>query len=134
MTAGEALQHIAQVARRKPVYAIYVLDPADHRLVHVISLREVVVSDRATRVMDLGNHRGIVKVAPVTDREEVARLLSKYNLLAMPVVDEHDHLLGTIIVDDVIDALVKEQTEDLHKLGGLEALDEPYTQTSQDSL
>jgi magnesium transporter len=127
-TVGEALSHIAQVGRRKPVYAIYVLDPDDHRLVHVVSLRELVVADRTARVMDTGEHRGLLKVAPMTDQEGVARLLSKYNLLAVPVVDEHGHLLGTITVDDVIDAVVREQTEDLHKLGGLEALDEPYTQ------
>lgn len=127
-TVGEALSHIAQVGRRKPVYAIYVLDPDDHRLVHVVSLRDLVVTDRTVRVMDIGEHRRILKVMPMTDQEEVARLLSKYNLLAVPVVDEHGHLLGTITVDDVIDAVVREQTEDLHKLGGLEALDEPYTQ------
>jgi magnesium transporter len=125
---GEAMSHIAQVGRRKPVYAIYVLDPDDRRLVHVVSLRELVVTDRSARVMDIGEHRRLLKVTPMTDQEDVARLLSKYNLLAVPVVDEHDHLLGTITVDDVIDAVVREQTEDLHKLGGLEALDEPYTQ------
>ena len=127
-TVGEALSHIAHVGRRKPVYAIYVLDAEDRRLVHVVSLRELVVTDRAARVMDVGDHRGLLKVTPLTDREDATRLLSKYNLLAVPVVDDHDHLLGTITVDDVIDAVVKEQTEDLHKLGGLEALDEPYTQ------
>lgn len=127
-TVGEVLSHIAQVGRRKPVYAIYVLDPDDRRLVHVVSLREVVVADRAARVMDIGEHRRLLTVTAMTDQEDVARLLSKYNLLAVPVVDEHGHLLGTITVDDVIDAVVREQTEDLHKLGGLEALDEPYTQ------
>jgi magnesium transporter len=127
-TVGEALSHIAHVGRRKPVYAIYVLDAEDRRLVHVVSLRELVVTDRAARVMDVGDHRGLLKVTPLTDREDATRLLSKYNLLAVPVVDDHDHLLGTITVDDIIDAVVKEQTEDLHKLGGLEALDEPYTQ------
>jgi magnesium transporter len=127
-TVGEALSHIAQVGRRKPVYAIYVLNPDDRRLVHVVSLRDLVLTDRAVPAMNIGEQRRIVKVMPMTDQEEVARLLSKYNLLAVPVVDEHGHLLGTITVDDVIDAVVKEQTEDLHKLGGLEALDEPYTQ------
>jgi magnesium transporter len=127
-TVGETLSHIAQVGRRKPAYAIYVLDPNDHHLIHVVSLRELVVANPTTGIMDIGEQRGILKVTPTTDREEVARLLSKYNLLAVPVVDEHGHLLGTITVDDVIDAVVKEQTEDLHKLGGLEALDEPYTQ------
>ncbi len=127
-TVGETLSHIAQVGRRKPVYAIYVLDPDDRHLVHVVSLRELVVADRAARVMEIGEHRRLLKVTPMADQEDVARLLSKYNLLAVPVVDEHGHLLGTITVDDVIDAVVKEQTEDLHKMGGLEALDEPYTQ------
>jgi magnesium transporter len=127
-TVGETLSHIAQVGRRKPVYAIYVLDPDDRRLGHVVSLRELVVADRAARVMDIGEHRRLLKVTPMADQEDVARLLSKYNLLAVPVVDEHGHLLGTITVDDVIDAVVREQTEDLHKMGGLEALDEPYTQ------
>jgi len=127
-TVGEALSHIAQVGRRKPVYAVYVLDPDDRRLVHVVSLRELVVTDRSARVMDIGEHRRLLKVTPMTDQEDAARLLSKYNLLAVPVVDEHGHLLGTITVDDVIDAVVKEQTEDLHKMGGLEALDEPYSQ------
>jgi hypothetical protein len=56
-TAGEALSHIAKVGRRKPVYAIYVLDLDDHRLVHVVSLRELVVADRTTRVMDIGEHQ-----------------------------------------------------------------------------
>ena len=87
-TVGEALSHIAQVGRRKPVYAVYVLDPDDRRLVHVVSLRELVVTDRSARVMDIGEHRRLLKVTPMTDQEDVARLLSKYNLLAVPVVDE----------------------------------------------
>ena len=127
-TAGEALAHIAQVGRRKPVYAIYVLDADDRRLLHVVSLRELVVADRATPVVDVGERRTLLSVTPMTDREDVARLLSKYNLLAVPVVDDAGHVLGTITVDNVIDTLVKEQTEDVHKLGGLAALDEPYMQ------
>src|SRR2546423_10973345 len=64
----------------------------------------------------------------MTDREEVARLISKYNMLAVPVVDEGNHVLGIVTVDDVIDAIVREQTEDVQKFGGMEALDAPYTQ------
>jgi len=60
------------------------------------------------------------------DREDVARLISKYDLLAVPVVDDGGHMLGIVTVDDVIDAIVKEQTEDAQKFGGMEALDEPY--------
>ena len=65
---------------------------------------------------------------PLADREDVARLISKYNLLAVPVVDDDNHVLGIVTVDDVIDAIVREQTEDVQKFGGMEALDEPYTE------
>jgi magnesium transporter len=67
----------------------------------------------------------LITVAPLTDREDVARLISKYDLLAVPVVD-HDRVVGIVTVDDIIDAIVQETTEDLQKLGGLEALNAPY--------
>jgi len=114
-------------AAPRPVYAVYVIDPAEDRLVHVVSLRELVIAAPAARVIDVGTRRRVLSVTPLADREAVARLLAKYNLLAVPVVDNGGRLLGTITVDDVIDALVKEQTEDVHRFGGLEALDEPYT-------
>ena len=65
-------------------------------------------------------------MSPTTDREEVARLISKYDLLAIPVVDDAGHVIGIVTVDDVIDAIVEEDTEDVQKFGGMEALDEPY--------
>jgi magnesium transporter len=94
----------------------------------VVSLRELVMADPAARVADIGSARTPLTVAPAMDREEVARLISKYNLLAMPVVDPTLNILGIVTVDDVIDALVMEETEDVQKLGGMEALDEPYTE------
>ena len=130
-TAERTLAHVRQVGGRKEtVYAIYVTDPATRALVHVVSLRELVMTDPATPVRDVGASRTPLTVWPQTDREEVARLISKYNLLAMPVVDEEQHILGIVTVDDVIDALVKEETEDVQKFGGMEALDEPYTEIS----
>ena len=94
---------------------------------HVVSLRELMLADRAHPVAEVGDRRTPISVPPLTDREEVARLISKYNLLAVPVVDEGGHVLGIVTVDDVIDAIVREQTEDVQKFGGMEALDEPYT-------
>jgi len=130
-TAQQTLDYISQVGRAKEtVYAIYVLDPEDRRLVHVVSLRELMVADRATLVVDVGDRRKPITVAPATDREEVARVISKYNLLAVPVVDEGGHVMGIVTVDDVIDAIVRETTEDVQKFGGMEALDEPYTEIS----
>jgi magnesium transporter len=130
-TAQQTLDYISQVGRAKEtVYAIYVLDPADRRLVHVVSLRELMVADRAAFVVDVGDRRTPITVAPTTDREDVARTISKYNMLAAPVVDEGGHVLGIVTVDDVIDAIVRETTEDVQKFGGMEALDEPYTEIS----
>jgi magnesium transporter len=112
---------------RRPVYAVYVLDPADRRLVHTVTLRELVLADPTRTLLEIGDHHPPVTVNAWTDREEAARLIAKYDLLAVPVIDEGGHVLGIVTVDDVIDAMVKEQTEDVHKLGGVQELDEPYT-------
>ena len=128
-TVQQALDYIAQVGRTKEtIYAIYCLDPDTHALAHVVSLRDLVVApDRAQPVAITGTRRRApLTVTPATDREDVARLISKYNVLAVPVIDEDHHLLGIVTVDDVIDALVREQTDDVQKFGGMEALDEPY--------
>jgi magnesium transporter len=130
-TVEETLQIIHRVGGAKEtVYAIYVVDEKDKRLRHVVSLRELVMSDRALRVTEIGTQRKILSVTPYMDREEVARLISKYDLLAIPVVDREHRILGIVTVDDVIDALVAETTEDVQKFGGMEALDEPYMEIS----
>jgi magnesium transporter len=129
-TVDQALRHISEVGRTKEtVYAVYVLD-ADARLVHVVSLRELMVAERAAVVTAIGNRRKPLTSTPLADREEVARTISKYNLLAIPVVDDDNHVLGIVTVDDVIDAIVREQTEDVQKFGGMEAIDEPYMDIS----
>jgi magnesium transporter len=126
-TVEQALQFVSEVARsRETVYVIYVIDPATKALVRVVSLRELLVSPREARVMKIGRSRSPLTVKPDADREDVARIISKYNLLAVPVVDDANRVLGIVTVDDVIDALVKEQTEDVQKFGGMEALDAPY--------
>ena len=113
-------------AGKEAIYTICLLDPESKRLVQVISLRRLVTSDPKATVLSIARlHRPIV-VSPLTDREEVARLLSKYDLLAVPVVAEDGHVLGIVTVDDVIDAIIAEGTEDVQKFGGSEALDGPY--------
>jgi magnesium transporter len=107
-----------------------VVAPEDGRLRHVVSLRELVLSDRTRRVTDVGTRRQLLTVGPYTDREDVAPLISKYDLLAVPVVDNNQRILGIVTVDDVIDAPVAETTEDVQKFGGMEALDEPYMEIS----
>ena len=128
----QTLDHVAAVGRTKEtIYAIYCVEPETQALVHVVSLRDLMVAPTA-RCASARSARGArrSRVRPRTDREDVARLISKYNLLAVPVVDEDRHVLGIVTVDDVIDAIVREQTEDVQKFGGMEALDEPYTEIS----
>jgi len=81
-------------------------------------------------VETIGDGRKPVTVSPLVDREDVARLISKYNLLAIPVVDDGGHILGIVTVDDVIDAMISEQTEDVQKMGGMAAMEESYMETS----
>jgi magnesium transporter len=128
-TVEQALQHIREVGGAKEtIYALYVLDPTSHRLLRAISLRQLILSDRATPVIDVGSPRRPITVSPFADREDVARLISKYDLLAVPVIDDEGRVLGIVTVDDVIDAIVQESTEDVQKFGGMEALDQPYMQ------
>ena len=130
-TVDQVKRHISEVGEAKEtVYAIYVLNPKDQRLETVVSLREVMLANPAHRVITVADSRRPVTVGPLTDREDVARLISKYNLLAIPVVDDANHVLGIVTVDDVIDALISEQTEDVQKFGGMAATDEPYMQIS----
>jgi magnesium transporter len=130
-TVEQALQHIREVGgARETVYALYVLDPDSRQLLRAISLRQLILSDHATAVIDVGPPRRPITVSPLTDREEVARLISKYDLLAVPVLDDNGRVLGIVTVDDVIDAIVQENTEDVQKFGGMEALDQPYMQIS----
>ena len=112
---------------RRPVYAVYVLDPVDRRLVHTVTLRELVLADPTRTLLEIGDRHPPVTVNAGTDREEAARLIAKYDLLAVPVIDEGGHVLGIVTVDDVIHVMIKEQTEDVHKLGGVQELDQPYT-------
>jgi magnesium transporter len=126
-TVEQTLTHIRDAGRsRETVYTVCLLDPATRRLVRVSGLWRLVTGDPKTDVFSVAWPYDPISVSPLTDREEVARLLSKYNLLAVPVVTDDGQVLGIVTVDDVIDAIIAEGTEDVQKLGGLQALDEPY--------
>ena len=124
---ARALSLISEVGGRKEtVYAIYIVDPGTQELVHVVSLRELLTAQRDDNILEVGKRRPPLTVTADIDREEAARLISKYNLLSIPVVDDQRRMLGIVTVDDVIDALVEESTEDVQRFGGMEALDAPY--------
>jgi magnesium transporter len=124
-----ALEHvraIARVGRKEAMYSIYATD-AHGRLAGVFSLRELLAALPGATIGDIAWEE-VVSIHPNADREEVARMIANYDLVALPVVSESGHVMGVVTVDDVIDVIQKEQTEDVQKFGGMEALDMPYTQ------
>ncbi|MGI8497476.1 MAG: magnesium transporter [Gemmatimonadaceae bacterium] len=129
ITVDDALgvvRAMARSGRNEAMHNIYVTD-TEGRLQGVLSLRELLAAPEGTRVSEVA-WTDVVAVSPTTDREEVQRIISKYDLVSVPVVDETNRVRGVVTVDDVIDAMQEEQTEDVQKLGGMAALDEPYTQ------
>ena len=122
-----AVRRIARSERREAMNAVYTTD-ADGHLMGVMSLRELLAAPEGSRVADIAWEE-VVSVPASADRELVAKLTREYDLVAIPVVDEHDRIQGVVTVDDVIDALVEEHTEDAQKFGGMEAITEPYRQT-----
>lgn len=128
-TAGQTLQHIRQVERtRETVYAIYVLDQQTKRLVRAVSLRRLIAADPDAPIMSAARMLAPISVSPLTDQEEVGRLFRKHDLLAVPVLDNVGHMLGIVTVDDVIDAILEEGSEDVQKFGGMTAIERPYLQ------
>ena len=128
-TVEEALRKVRVIARsgkREAIYAIYTTDEQG-QLAGVLSLRELLAAPEGARLADIA-WTEVQSVSPHADREEVARVIANYDLVVVPVVSESNHVMGVITVDDVIDAIQEEQTEDVQKFGGMEALDEPYMQ------
>jgi len=125
-TVGQTLDYIRHVeSSRETVYAIYVLDSLSKKLVKTITLRRLITGDPKAPVLSVARPGRLITATPLMDREDVARLISKYDLLAVPVVD-HGRVIGIVTVDDVIDAIVQESTEDVQKFGGMAAINEPY--------
>ncbi|HEY3119772.1 MAG TPA: magnesium transporter [Vicinamibacteria bacterium] len=128
MIVGQALQHIRTVAREKEsIYACYVLEPGTGRLLGSVSLRDLVMADVNQPVTEV-MRRKPVTVEALEDQESVAQKIAKYNLLAIPVLEKDGSVVGFVTVDDVIDVLIEEGTEDILKLAAVEpgALDRPY--------
>ncbi|MBA3579679.1 MAG: magnesium transporter [Gemmatimonadaceae bacterium] len=121
-----SVRRIARAGRREAMHAIYTTD--EHgRLKGVLSLRELLAAGEGAKIAEIAWEE-VVSVAASADREEVVQLTSNYDLIALPVVDEAGGILGVVTVDDAMDAMVEEHTEDVQKFGGMEALDEPYLQ------
>jgi len=128
MTVEEVLEFLRRAAPdAETIYYIYVVDDAN-RLIGVLSLRDLIVADPATRVKEIMNEN-VVFVTTETDQEEVARLMADYDFTVLPVVDEDQRLVGIVTVDDVIDVLEEEATEDIYRLGAVEAPELVYSRS-----
>ena len=124
--ALRAVRSMASAGRREAMYTIYTVSAAG-RLRGVLSLRELLAAPEGAIIGELA-WSDVVSVLPDTPQEEVSQVTSNYDLVALPVVDREKRMLGVVTVDDVIDVIQEEQTEDAQKFGGMEALEEPYMQ------
>ena len=128
MTASDALQAVRQwKPESETAYYLYVVD-AQKKLVGVVSLLQLIVADPLTLLKDILDP-DVISVPAGTDQEEVAHLIAHYDLLSLPVVDENRVLLGVITIDDVMDVIEDEATEDIQRMGGAQPLDQPYLST-----
>ncbi|KJH70460.1 magnesium transporter [Aliterella atlantica] len=123
LTVGEALSKIRLSDRDKEViYYAYVTDD-NRKLVSVVSLRQLLFTIPDTYIGDIASDR-VLKARTEMPQEEVAQLMKRYDLIALPVVDREDRLVGIVTIDDVIDILEEEATEDIQKLAGVSGGDE----------
>jgi len=129
MTADEAIRYVRRQAQEhlETIYYVYVLDP-QQRLLGVVSFRELLLAPPGKSVGEI-METDVITVPEELDQEEVARLIAQHDILAVPVVDAAGHVKGIVTVDDVVDVVETEATEDIQKIGGTLALDAPYLQT-----
>jgi magnesium transporter len=126
VTVDEAISYLRRQAHRRleTIYSIYVLDE-QQRLCGVVSLRELFIADPNQPVRDM-MHTDVVSVRDDQDQEVVSRLFAQHDLNAIPVVDAENRVKGVVTIDDIVDVVEEEATEDIQKVGGMEALGEPY--------
>ena len=129
MNVSQALSKIREtIEDTENVYTCYVISK-DRKLEGVISLKELITSDDDVILENLMN-RNFVSVHTNDDQEEVAEIIKKYDLIVLPVTDVEGRLLGIITIDDVMDVVEQEATEDFHRMAGISPVEESYLKTS----
>lgn len=134
MTVEEAIRYLRAQSKShiETIYYAYVLDKGQ-MLLGVISLRELFLA-KAQSTIEENMNTELVTILQDEDQESISKTFSNHNYLAIPVVDENNVMKGIITVDDVVDVIAEEATEDIHKIGGMEALGEPYLDISLPSM
>ena len=131
LTVSEALTELGrQASELETIYYLYVVDDTDH-LRGVVSTKQLVKSIvQPSKTLGQLMEEDIVKVDALDDQEKVAQIVAKYDLLAIPVVNTQNRMLGIITHDDIIDVFIEEATEDVQRIGAVDPLDETYLKTS----
>jgi len=128
-TAAQTLDYIRKVERtRETIYAIYVCDPVKRTLLRAVTLRRLITADPDANIMTVARDHAPITAHAMMDREDVARLITRHDLLAIPVVNRSNQVLGIVTVDDIVDAIIAEGTEDVQRFGGVTALEDSYLQ------
>jgi magnesium transporter len=130
LSVDEAISYLRLQARERleTIYYVYVLDPEQH-LLGVVSFRELFAAAPTKTVREI-MHTDVVTVPVEMDQEAVSRVFAEHDLLAIPVVDAERRVKGIVTVDDIVDVVQEEATEDIQKFGGMAALDAPYLDVS----
>jgi magnesium transporter len=129
LTVADVIELIRKGASEaETIYSVYVVTKT-HRLLGVVSLRDLLLSASTAKLADVMTEN-VFAVSPETDQEEVARTMAKYDFNALPVLGADRKLLGVITVDDVMDVLTQESSEDMQRLAGVEPIEDGYFQTS----
>lgn len=128
-TIAESLKRIRDIgANSETLDAVYVTD-LDGVLLDDLRIGQLLIADPEKKISDIMD-RNFVSLKVEQDQEEAVKMFSKYHRVALPVIDQHKVLLGIVTVDDMLHISKEEDTEDIHKIGAVEALDEPYLQIS----
>ncbi len=129
LTVAQAAEVIKQAAPKKEtIYCTYVTD-RDNKLIGFVSLKNIFLSAPDELIKKIMN-RKLIKVNAFQDQEELAKIVRKYNLLALPVIDKDKTLVGIITVDDILDVVKEENTEDFYKMAAMLAPEDAYFETS----
>jgi len=134
LSVDECLKMVRRLAvDHELIYTIYVADEESGMLMGVVSLRDLLVSSGDIKISDIMTTQ-VITVNYNQEQQEVAELISKYDLLAIPVVDHHNRMIGVITIDDILDVVKEEQSEDIQRIGALQPIEESYFDTPFFSL
>lgn len=127
-TVAEALEYLRSLEEAETLHYLYVVDRHNH-LIGVVPIRNLIMAGPEATIESI-MAPDVVAVPVTADQEELAEFISKYDFVAIPIVDDANHLVGVVTVDDALDVLAEEATEDIQRLGGSEPLAQPYFSVS----